>query len=1346
MDAPNVELILAASKGDLERVQELVKRGVDPSSSDYDKRTALHLASAEGHLNVVTWLVGVAKVDVNPLDRFGHSPLVEAKENLHDDVFNYLLQQGARAKGSDVTVHHLLKASATGDVEEIKKLIALGVDVNTQDYDGRTALHASASAGHKSIVEFLLEQGAHVEMRDKWGGTPLSDAQLHSHKEVAEVLLKAGAQQADPAAIKRHPHFRSSIQRILSLICAKEGFIYGVAWLDPQPPGPDSPSSYASPFSPVLSEGGRFQASSIWYAPQGYVNALSRLRKLKERGSEKEYVKHVVESKKPLWVADPPAPRGELSSSGDCGVELKTAFFVPVVYADKTLAVLDFRYSEVKKEDPSVVSHTFSVVSKLAHGLQNHDPSEKETEFGSGIFREQMDVVYRLILNERVFNTAVVKEEVEWFYNQLGLDPYYFNHFPLDKIAHHLHCLIAAKKLALTTGTKEKIELSNEEATSAFYIRPSDHASCKSLEQRIEQAYLGEGYQSQQLETKNAVSLHCFHSKGTASKDSDQHIALYFVEVTPFISTQVAENETDLSKISTGAFLRDKTPHGQKKYKKLIDKAVRQLSPVVEYHKQDDGGFDVFVAYRKGNTHSFFSSTGELLKRSNLVATKKYVNNFSNGIVVISLYFSSAVPEENIKNFTEQLSLVFILPRTSLSPLFDESKLTIEESIYAYAAWKFAYHFMNRRSAEYVSLWNTLDESNRQKLLQLKQKLRSEVATETRCLETLFTYHTFLKEAYADFAAHQQRRGDEKMPSRPTMDTPNQKRLREIITKTVSSDLDQAILNSIITFNAHILKTNFYKKSKLALSFRLDPAFFGDSDFPDVPFAVFMFVGSDFRGFHLRFEDIARGGIRMIKSRDMPSWVRNVETLLEENYGLAHTQQRKNKDIPEGGSKGTILLSQGRQDNALIAFKKYIDALLDLLLPNEEVVDHYGQRELVFCGPDEGTADFMDWAALHAKERGYAHWSAFTTGKSTELGGIPHDLYGMTTRGVHQYVLGVLQKVGLDEKDVTKIQTGGPDGDLGSNEIKISYDKTIAVVDGSGVLYDPHGIHRDELFRLADTRKMVNSFDKSKLSKDGFLILLDDKDVTLPDGTLVPSGINFRNNFHLHPLARATLFVPCGGRPEAVNIRNVHELFDVNEQTGVKTPRFKYIVEGANLFFTEDARKVLEKAGVVIIKDASANKGGVTSSSLEVLAALALTPEEHEQHMRVKEGKIPQFYADYVKLVQQIIESNARQEFECIWNENERKGTSRVDLSNILSNKINTLNNFIKKSNLWEKENIRVKVFKEALPPLLVELVGFDKLLNERIPENYLKAIFSKHLASHYVYQYGSEGNEFSFF
>ena len=74
------------------------------------------------------------------------------------------------------------------------------------------------------------------------------------------------------------------------------------------------------------------------------------------------------------------------------------------------------------------------------------------------------------------------------------------------------------------------------------------------------------------------------------------------------------------------------------------------------------------------------------------------------------------------------------------------------------------------------------------------------------------------------------------------------------------------------------------------------------------------------------------------------------------------------------------------------------------------------------------------------------------------------------------------------------------------------------------------------------------------------------------------------------------------------------------------------------MFITDDARRVLEKRGVILFKDASANKGGVTSSSLEVLAALTMTDEEFDQHMRcpLKENgaidldRAPQFYKTYL--------------------------------------------------------------------------------------------------------------------
>ena len=73
---------------------------------------------------------------------------------------------------------------------------------------------------------------------------------------------------------------------------------------------------------------------------------------------------------------------------------------------------------------------------------------------------------------------------------------------------------------------------------------------------------------------------------------------------------------------------------------------------------------------------------------------------------------------------------------------------------------------------------------------------------------------------------------------------------------------------------------------------------------------------------------------------------------------------------------------------------------------------------------------------VHARERGAeTWWKSFTTGKSAEhLGGVPHDTYGMTSLSVRQYVIGIYNKLGLREKDITKVQTGGPDGDLGSSK------------------------------------------------------------------------------------------------------------------------------------------------------------------------------------------------------------------------------------------------------------------------------------------------------------------------
>jgi len=525
-----------------------------------------------------------------------------------------------------------------------------------------------------------------------------------------------------------------------------------------------------------------------------------------------------------------------------------------------------------------------------------------------------------------------------------------------------------------------------------------------------------------------------------------------------------------------------------------------------------------------------------------------------------------------------------------------------------------------------------------------------------------------------------------------------------------------------------------------------------DSGYQTLPYGVFFIMSTEFQGFHVRFRDVARGGIRIIPSSNEENYSRNLETQYDETYNLAFTQNKKNKDIPEFGSKGTILLNwnPSAQKNKFLAFQKYIAGLLDLIIPFQDQnleqqfvpVDHYGKPELLFLGPDEFTADYMQWAAQYAARRKYPFALALTTGKPMSMGGVPHDKFGMTTRSVHRYVTGCLQKTGLREEDVTKLQTGGPDGDLGSNEIKMSKDKTIGVVDGSGVIYDPKGINRKELQRLADARSMVSEFNSSLLGPNGFRVLISDREVKLPNGELVPSGFTFRNEFHLHPLSSADLFVPCGGRPESVNLKNVKRMFNKDG-----TPRFKFIIEGANLFLTPDARMVLEQNGVVVFKDASTNKGGVTSSSFEVLAALALTVDEHSTHMQVKDEKNPpKFYDAYVKEIMQRIEENAALEFECIWKEHAATKTPRYILTDKLSDKINSFNDAVQNSTLWDDVNLKNIVMSKALPQTLIKQLGSVQTALQRVPENYARAIFGATIASRYVYKYGLSAPEFAFY
>jgi glutamate dehydrogenase len=141
--------------------------------------------------------------------------------------------------------------------------------------------------------------------------------------------------------------------------------------------------------------------------------------------------------------------------------------------------------------------------------------------------------------------------------------------------------------------------------------------------------------------------------------------------------------------------------------------------------------------------------------------------------------------------------------------------------------------------------------------------------------------------------------------------------LQKKIQKEVVDEVDRVIFDMFSTFNQSISKTNFYNTRKSTLAFRVEPSqfFSGMSQFDDEPYGISMIVSNDFRGFHIRFMPVARGGLRLIRSKNASERSKNITSLFKENYALALTQNKKNKDIPEFGSKGTILLEPSNQSD-----------------------------------------------------------------------------------------------------------------------------------------------------------------------------------------------------------------------------------------------------------------------------------------------------------------------------------------------------------------------------------------------------------------------------------------------
>ena len=186
-EALSVKLCEAAHEGNLVRVHELIKSGVDPIYGDYDGRTAYHLAAAEGRLEIFEYLYDKKPISLDFKDKFGNTPLSEAFNHMQSRIVEFLISKGAKLIARDY-INDFFECCAKGDIKVLDRFLAAKMDVNVIDYDMRTALHIAASDGQIECVKILLENGGDKDAVDRWGFTPSDCAKIEGYSEIMILI------------------------------------------------------------------------------------------------------------------------------------------------------------------------------------------------------------------------------------------------------------------------------------------------------------------------------------------------------------------------------------------------------------------------------------------------------------------------------------------------------------------------------------------------------------------------------------------------------------------------------------------------------------------------------------------------------------------------------------------------------------------------------------------------------------------------------------------------------------------------------------------------------------------------------------------------------------------------------------------------------------------------------------------------------------------------------------------------------------------------------------------------------------------------------------------------------
>jgi len=146
----------AALRGDTDFVRNALERRINVNAIDEEGRSALQLASFDGHHEIVGLLLEKS-ADVDHTDLMGRTALMFASTASNIEAVNLLIKAGASidAVDKDEQFTALMYAAAEGQLEVVESLLRAGADPDLKDEDGETARDFAASKGHAKVASLL---------------------------------------------------------------------------------------------------------------------------------------------------------------------------------------------------------------------------------------------------------------------------------------------------------------------------------------------------------------------------------------------------------------------------------------------------------------------------------------------------------------------------------------------------------------------------------------------------------------------------------------------------------------------------------------------------------------------------------------------------------------------------------------------------------------------------------------------------------------------------------------------------------------------------------------------------------------------------------------------------------------------------------------------------------------------------------------------------------------------------------------------------------------------------------------------------------------------------------------